>query len=86
MSRRKSTSDSKVNIGESSQALDSEIVAALKHFDTFYDQPPPGMIKTESEDRPENTIPDTPENQAAREFLAKAPTKGLWMPLGKEVC
>lgn len=25
-----------------------------------------------------------PENQAARDFLAKAPTKGLWMPLGKE--
>jgi retinitis pigmentosa 9 protein len=39
----------------------------------------------EEEERPEDCIPDLPENQAAREFLAKAPTKGLWMPLGKEV-
>lgn len=35
--------------------------------------------------RPEDVIPDLPENQAAREFLRKAPTKGLFMPLGKEV-
>ena len=25
------------------------------------------------------------KNKDAREFLAHAPTKGLWMPLGKEV-
>ena len=37
------------------------------------------------EEKPEDTIPDLPENEQAREFLAKAPTKGLWMPLGKEV-
>jgi len=35
--------------------------------------------------RPEDVIPDLPENQAAREFLKKAPTKGLYMPLGQEV-
>jgi len=37
------------------------------------------------EEKPEDSIPDLPENQQAREFLKKAPTKGLWMPLGKEV-
>lgn len=50
-----------------------------------YEQLPPGLVKEEQEDRPEDCIPDLPENKAAREFLAKAPTKGLWMPLGKEV-
>jgi retinitis pigmentosa 9 protein len=35
--------------------------------------------------RPEDEIPDLPENQAARSFLKSAPSKGLWMPLGKEV-
>ncbi len=30
-------------------------------------------------------IPDRPENQGAIDFLKSAPTKGLWMPLGKEV-
>lgn len=35
--------------------------------------------------KPEDCIPDVPGNESAREFLAHAPTKGLWMPLGKEV-
>jgi len=35
--------------------------------------------------KPEDTIPDLPENQAARAFLKSAPQKGLFMPLGKEV-
>lgn len=35
--------------------------------------------------RPEDSIPDLPENAATREFLAKAPSRGLWMPLGVEV-
>lgn len=35
--------------------------------------------------RPEDTIPDLPENQAAREFLRNAPSKGLWLPMGVEV-
>lgn len=39
----------------------------------------------EFEPPPEESIPDLPENAAAREFLKKAPKKGLWMPLGKEV-
>lgn len=39
----------------------------------------------EEEQRPEDSIPDLPENQAAREFLKNAPTRGLHMPLGKEV-
>ena len=51
-----------------------------------YEQQPTSTIKQNSvEPRPEDAIPDTVENSAAREFLAKAPTKGLWMPLGKEV-
>lgn len=49
-----------------------------------YEQPPPGIIK-EKEELPEECIPDLPENQSARDFLSHAPTKGLWMPLGKEV-
>jgi len=35
--------------------------------------------------KPEDAIPDLPENQAARDFLKTAPTHGLFMPLGKEV-
>lgn len=34
---------------------------------------------------PKEAIPDLPENSVAREFLRKAPTKGLHMPLGQEV-
>uniref|UniRef100_A0AAQ4PLB5 RP9 pre-mRNA splicing factor n=1 Tax=Gasterosteus aculeatus aculeatus TaxID=481459 RepID=A0AAQ4PLB5_GASAC len=49
-----------------------------------YEKPPPGLIK-EHEDKPEDCIPAEPGNEAARTFLAKAPTRGLWMPLGKEV-
>ncbi|XP_072365853.1 retinitis pigmentosa 9 protein isoform X2 [Scyliorhinus torazame] len=49
-----------------------------------YEKPPPGMIK-EDDDKPEDCIPDLPGNEGARDFLAHAPTKGLWMPLGKEV-
>ncbi|XP_015415177.1 PREDICTED: retinitis pigmentosa 9 protein, partial [Myotis davidii] len=51
---------------------------------TYYEKPPPGLIK-EDETKPEDCIPDVPGNEHAREFLAHAPTKGLWMPLGKEV-
>ncbi|XP_059365716.1 retinitis pigmentosa 9 protein homolog [Carassius carassius] len=59
-------------------------VQKLKHVETFYENPPPGYIK-EEDDRPEDCIPDDPGNEDARSFLAHAPTKGLWMPLGKEV-
>ncbi|MBN3305668.1 RP9 protein, partial [Amia calva] len=59
-------------------------VKKLKHVETFYEKPPPGLIK-EDEYKPEDCIPDAPGNEDARDFLAHAPTKGLWMPLGKEV-
>ncbi|KAJ8403127.1 hypothetical protein AAFF_G00360430 [Aldrovandia affinis] len=59
-------------------------VQKIKHVETFYEKPPPGLIKDE-EDKPEDCIPDTPGNEQARGFLANAPTRGLWMPLGKEV-
>lgn len=54
------------------------------------DDPSCGFAKEgeEAEDdliNPEDTIPDLPENQEARKFLKNAPTKGLFMPLGKEV-
>ena len=39
---------------------------------------PPGFFEKEPEEKPEDEIPDTPENQAAREFLKKAPKQGLW--------
>ena len=35
-------------------------------------------LQQQQEEKPEDCIPDKPENQKAREFLAKAPTKGLW--------
>ncbi|XP_059206757.1 retinitis pigmentosa 9 protein [Centropristis striata] len=59
-------------------------VKQLKHVETFYEKPPPGLIK-EHEDKPEDCIPAEPGNEEARSFLAHAPTRGLWMPLGKEV-
>lgn len=63
---------------------ENEEIELAKHYETFYEQPPPGIIK-EKEELPEECIPDLPENQSARDFLSHAPTKGLWMPLGKEV-
>ncbi|XP_021790917.1 retinitis pigmentosa 9 protein-like isoform X2 [Papio anubis] len=56
----------------------------LKHLESFYEKPPLGLIE-EDEAKPEDCIPGVPGNEHAREFLAHAPTKGLWMPLGKEV-
>lgn len=64
-----------------SDVHDTELV---KHYEAFYEQPPPGIIK-ENDENPEDCIPDLPENKDARQFLAHAPSKGLWMPLGKEV-
>ncbi|XP_069397102.1 uncharacterized protein [Delphinus delphis] len=63
---------------------DAQQLQQLKHLESFYEKPPPGLIK-EDETKPEDCIPDVPGNEHAREFLAHAPTKGLWMPLGKEV-
>ncbi|XP_030597166.1 retinitis pigmentosa 9 protein [Archocentrus centrarchus] len=62
----------------------SQEVQKLKHIETFYEKPPPGFIK-EHEEKPEDCIPAEPGNEEARSFLAHAPTRGLWMPLGKEV-
>ncbi|XP_029023150.1 retinitis pigmentosa 9 protein [Betta splendens] len=62
----------------------SQEVQQLKHIETFYEKPPPGLIK-EHEEKPEDCIPAEPGNEEARNFLAHAPTRGLWMPLGKEV-
>ncbi|TNM92858.1 hypothetical protein fugu_018260 [Takifugu bimaculatus] len=59
-------------------------VQKIKHVETFYEKPPPGLIK-EHEEKPEDCIPAEPGNEDARKFLAQAPTRGLWMPLGKEV-
>ncbi|MBN3276277.1 RP9 protein, partial [Polyodon spathula] len=41
------------------------------------------FVLQEDDDKPEDCIPDSPGNQDAQEF--HAPTKGLWMPLGKDV-
>ena len=43
------------------------------------------LVSKETEELPEECIPDLPENKEARKFLSHAPSKGLWMPLGKEV-
>ncbi|XP_028392823.1 retinitis pigmentosa 9 protein-like [Dendronephthya gigantea] len=59
-------------------------IELYKHYETFYEAAPPGYVRVE-EEKPEDCIPNLPENEQAREFLSKAPSKGLWMPLGKEV-
>uniref|UniRef100_A0A8C5MBC3 Retinitis pigmentosa 9 protein n=1 Tax=Leptobrachium leishanense TaxID=445787 RepID=A0A8C5MBC3_9ANUR len=47
----------------------SHEIQKIKHVEIFYEKPPPGLIKEDS----------------ARDCLAHAPTRGLWMPLDKEV-
>eukprot|EP01041_Mallomonas_annulata_P000416 gene416-752_t len=42
-------------------------------------------VPEDEEQRPEDEIPDLPENQSARDFLKNAPSKGLWLPMGVEV-
>jgi len=54
------------------------------HHDAVLLGPAPKVIQDEQA-KPEDCIPDLPENKEVRDFLKKAPTKGLWMPLGKEV-
>jgi retinitis pigmentosa 9 protein len=44
-----------------------------------------GEDDDEKEEPPEESIPDLPENQKARQFLKNAPSKGLFMPLGVQV-
>ncbi|XP_063673963.1 retinitis pigmentosa 9 protein homolog [Bolinopsis microptera] len=57
----------------------------LKQLDLFYKDPLEDGHGGRSEQKPEDCVPDLPENSEVREFLKSAPTKGLWMPLGKEV-
>nr|DBA24839.1 TPA: hypothetical protein GDO54_012438 [Pyxicephalus adspersus] len=75
--RRRSSSSSSHN-------PNTQEIQKIKHVEIFYEKPPPGLIK-EDEPKPEDCIPDLPGNEHARDFLAHAPTRGLWMPLGKEV-
>ena len=42
-------------------------------------------VDSDESEAPEECIPVLPENAVAREFLKKAPSKGLHMPLGREV-
>ncbi|TNN85790.1 Retinitis pigmentosa 9 protein [Liparis tanakae] len=81
--RHKSSKQDLEKLKTHTKKLNQE-VQQLKHVDTFYEKPPPGLIK-EHEDKPEDCIPAEPGNEEARSFLANAPTRGLWMPLGKEV-
>ncbi|XP_072365856.1 retinitis pigmentosa 9 protein isoform X5 [Scyliorhinus torazame] len=81
--RKRHTAEEKEPERKKKKRLHQE-VKKIKHVETFYEKPPPGMIK-EDDDKPEDCIPDLPGNEGARDFLAHAPTKGLWMPLGKEV-
>ncbi|CAN2389619.1 cognition [Pristimantis euphronides] len=98
--RRRSEEDEPVTPGSSSSSRhhsdrkrrrssggsthNAQEIQKIKHVEIFYEKPPPGLIK-EDEPKPEDCIPDLPGNEHARDFLAHAPTKGLWMPLGKEV-
>nr|XP_058929955.1 uncharacterized protein LOC131762403 [Kogia breviceps] len=70
--------------GAEAAAARRAAAAAAQAPGSFYEKPPPGLIK-EDETKPGDCIPDVPGNEHAREFLAHAPTKRLWMPLGKEV-
>ncbi|XP_077447377.1 retinitis pigmentosa 9 protein [Stigmatopora argus] len=82
--RHKSTSKEDDEKIKSQMKRLNQQVQNLKHIETFYEKPPPGYIK-EHEEKPEDCIPAEPGNEGARSFLANAPTRGLWMPLGKEV-
>lgn len=61
---------------------DEERRKVLQQLENFRQE---GDEREDEEARPEDSIPDLPENQAAREFLKNAPQKGLFMPLGREV-
>uniref|UniRef100_A0A8C9BPH4 Retinitis pigmentosa 9 protein n=1 Tax=Phocoena sinus TaxID=42100 RepID=A0A8C9BPH4_PHOSS len=63
---------------QSRRRHDARQLQRLKHLESFF-------LFQEDETKPEDCIPDVPGSEHAREFLAHAPTKGLWMPLGKEV-
>jgi retinitis pigmentosa 9 protein len=58
------------------------MLAALLSGNSFAKE---GEADEDYEPPPEDCIPDLPENAEAREFLKNAPSKGLYMPLGKSV-
>lgn len=68
---------------DSNQALLEEL--GLQTYATKDRFAKEGDVGEEEAQRPEDAIPDLPENSAARDFLKKAPSKGLYMPVGKEV-
>uniref|UniRef100_A0A3Q3DZ71 RP9 pre-mRNA splicing factor n=1 Tax=Hippocampus comes TaxID=109280 RepID=A0A3Q3DZ71_HIPCM len=76
--RHKSTSKEDDEKLKSQMKRLNQQVQNLKHIETFFDL-------QEHMEKPEDCIPAEPGNEDARTFLANAPTKGLWMPLGKEV-
>ncbi|KAM9308243.1 LOW QUALITY PROTEIN: retinitis pigmentosa 9 protein [Gastrophryne carolinensis] len=82
--RDKEHSERKRRRSSSGSSHNAQEIQKIKHVEIFYEKPPPGLIK-EDEPKPEDCIPDLPGNENARDFLAHAPTKGLWMPLGREV-
>lgn len=51
------------------------ILQQLKNFES--EGQDPDRDKEEEEPPPEDSIPDLPENQKAREFLKHAPSKGI---------
>jgi len=71
------------NYHNSNQALLDELgLSSYASNDRFAKE---GENEKEEEVRPEDAIPDLPENRDARNFLKNAPNKGLYMPVGKEV-
>mmetsp|Transcript_5269 Transcript_5269/g.7734 ORF Transcript_5269/g.7734 Transcript_5269/m.7734 type:complete len:174 (-) Transcript_5269:3276-3797(-) len=66
---------------ENELILDKSLQTGFKREREESDESP----ESDEEAPPEDAIPDLPENKEAREFLKNAPSKGLFMPLGKEV-
>jgi len=66
-------------------ALEGEGVTHERALDVRVPPAEPDEDDKKKEERPEDAIPDRPENEATRKFLANAPSKGLWMPMGLEV-
>lgn len=83
--QRKQKIDQSISSGEfGAMADDPDRDVILQQLGQFAEE---GNIKEkeEEEQAPEDSIPDLPENQKAREFLKNAPSKGLFMPLGVQV-
>uniref|UniRef100_A0A3Q3X5C1 Uncharacterized protein n=1 Tax=Mola mola TaxID=94237 RepID=A0A3Q3X5C1_MOLML len=81
--RHKSSKQDLEKLKSQTKKLNQE-VQKIKHVETFYEKPPPGFIKVVTPAIKMIKLIVAGAEQA-RDFLAHAPTKGLWMPLGKEV-